>query len=110
MQPERLVCGDTIEYRLRNGRLHREDGPAIVSGHHKLWAINGFTHREDGPAIEYYDGDKVWYARGKMHRLDGPAMEFDGAKFWYVNHCEVKKAGFKSALALTKYMRIKYAA
>jgi len=27
----------------------------------KFWSLNGKLHREDGPAIEYSNGDKVWY-------------------------------------------------
>jgi len=49
-----------------NGKLHREDGPAIEdSGGNKQWWINGKLHREDGPAIEYSDGDKSWYLNGE---------------------------------------------
>ena len=27
----------------------------------KWWYLNGKLHRENGPAIEYADGTKVWY-------------------------------------------------
>jgi hypothetical protein len=27
----------------------------------KHWHLNGKLHREDGPAIEWADGDKCWY-------------------------------------------------
>jgi hypothetical protein len=27
----------------------------------KLWYLNGKLHREDGPAIEYLNGYKEWY-------------------------------------------------
>jgi len=70
-----------------NGRLHREDGPAIehASGS-KSWFINGNRHRDDGPAIEYASGEKRWYINGRLHRLDGPAIEYaGGAKSWYTN-------------------------
>jgi hypothetical protein len=30
----------------------------------KLWYLNGKLHREDGPAIEYTNGDKYWYING----------------------------------------------
>ena len=34
----------------------------------KYWWLNGKLHREDGPAIEGADGDKSWYLNGKLHR------------------------------------------
>ena len=56
--------GDKVWYL--NGKLHREDGPAIeeASGH-KEWFLNGKQHREDGAAVEYANGDKEWYLNGK---------------------------------------------
>ena len=48
----------------------------------KAWYLNGKLHREDGPAVEFADGDKFWYLNGKLHREDGPAVEYaDGDKF-----------------------------
>ena len=74
-----------------NGKLHREDGPAIegYSGN-KEWYFNGQLHREGGPAIEYTNGDKEWYLKGKLHREDGPAIEYDdGDKEWWLNGKQV---------------------
>jgi len=31
----------------------------------KGWFLNGKLHREDGPAVEYADGHKSWYLNGK---------------------------------------------
>ena len=31
----------------------------------KFWRLNGKLHREDGPAIEYPNGHKFWYLNGK---------------------------------------------
>ena len=31
----------------------------------KEWALNGKLHREDGPAIEYTCGGKHWFLNGK---------------------------------------------
>ena len=51
----------------------------------KQWYLNGKLHREDGPAIERANGDKSWYLNGKCHREDGPAVEYDnGSKHWYL--------------------------
>jgi hypothetical protein len=30
----------------------------------KEWYLNGKLHREDGPAVEYSSGTKVWYLNG----------------------------------------------
>ena len=50
------------------------------------WYLNGKLHREDGPAIEWADGGKEWFLHGKRHREDGPAIEWaDGGKFWFLN-------------------------
>ena len=32
----------------------------------KHWYRDGKLHREDGPAIEYADGGKEWYLNGKF--------------------------------------------
>ena len=52
----------------------------------KQWFLNGKLHREDGPAIERSDGTKQWLLNGYAHREDGPAIEWkDGTKYWYLN-------------------------
>ena len=57
---------------------------------HKSWYLNGKLHREDGPAIEYANGDKSWYLNGKRHREDGPAIECaDGTRYWWLDGKEV---------------------
>ena len=65
MKPTKKEFIYGIEYRNEQGKLHREDGPAIEwkSGT-KEWRINGKLHRIDGPAIEYSDGSKIWYING----------------------------------------------
>tara|TARA_Y100001956_G_scaffold56034_1_gene55020 strand:- start:172 stop:408 length:237 start_codon:yes stop_codon:yes gene_type:complete len=37
----------------------------IDSNGNKCWWLNGKLHREDGPAIEWADGDKWWYLNGE---------------------------------------------
>ena len=78
---------NTIYWYNEDGRLHREDGPAIeyASGT-KSWYLNGQLHREDGPAVEWADGTKKWYLNGQLHREDGPAYEgANGTKSWHIN-------------------------
>ena len=31
----------------------------------KYWYLNGKLHREDGPAVEYANGSKSWYLSGE---------------------------------------------
>ena len=75
--------GDKFWYK--NGKYHREDGPACEFDGTKEWFLNGKYHREDGPAIEYASGTKCWCKNGKCHREDGPAYEWaNGDKDWYL--------------------------
>jgi len=61
MKIRHRVDGPAVEYKngdeqwYRNGKLHREDGPAKV-----------FTdqYRVDGPAVEHINGYKSWYLNG----------------------------------------------
>lgn len=51
----------------------------------KFWYYEGKLHREDGPAVEYSYGTKFWYYYGNIHREDGPAVEWtDGCKAWFL--------------------------
>ena len=52
----------------------------------KHWYLDGKLHREDGPTIVTVDGTKFWHRHGKLHREDGPAIELvDGTKSWYLD-------------------------
>lgn len=70
-----------------NGKLHREDGPAIERANGaKEWYLNGLLHRVNGPAIELDNGSNYWYLSGRRHRVNGPAVELsNGEKQWYLN-------------------------
>ena len=86
--PKRTVnLNGAVEYRNKDGKFHREGGPAIEHANGaKEWYLNGKLHREDGPAIEHADGDKSWYINGKHHRENGPAVEIaNGEVHWYLN-------------------------
>ena len=64
----------------------------------KIWYLNGKLHREDGPAIEYTDVNEQWYLNGKLHREDGPAIEHtNGDKYWYLNGKIMTEAEHKRA-------------
>ena len=57
------------------------------------WYLNGKLHREDGPAIEFFDGVKLWYingerlteaeflARMRAPSCEGKVVEVDGKKY-----------------------------
>ncbi len=56
----------------------------------KIWTRNGRYHREDGPAFEFANGTKKWFLKGGLHRTDGPAVEWhDGSVEWHLNGREV---------------------
>jgi hypothetical protein len=68
----------------------------VYDGGYNGWFLNGKLHREDGPAVEYASGTKYWYLTGKLHREDGPAYEgANGYKAWYLNGKEVTEEEHK---------------
>lgn len=82
-------------YYHQHGKLHRENGPAIVVGqfgseedniirhpvHQEAWFLDGKKHRLDGPAVS--EGEKaMWCNMGTYHREDGPAIVLPGEKIW----------------------------
>jgi hypothetical protein len=84
----------------RNGKLHREDGPAHDGNNIKAWLVNGERHREDGPAYEGVDGHKEWFVNGKCHRVDGPAVEFrDGRNQWWLDGKNYTEENWKQEVA-----------
>ncbi len=56
----------------KNGKYHREDGPALEwqYGKHKEWYVDGVLHREDGPAIEQLAGNNEWWIHGVQYTED----------------------------------------
>lgn len=77
------------------GKLHREDGPAVELNLGSLsnepgeeeklvWYNHGQMHRNDGPAVVDGIGNQEWWITDKLHRTDGPAVvrvEF----FWFAH-------------------------
>lgn len=92
------------EWRLPNGQIHRDFGPAVIwERGDKTWIKNGKLHREDGPAVSTCDGYEAWFKDGKCHREDGPAVVHDfisekhiiNYTTYYINGREIKKADFE---------------
>jgi hypothetical protein len=95
---------DQNKYWHKNGKLHREDGPAIewVDGS-KEWWLNGGRHRVNGPAIEWANGTKQWWLNGERHREDGPAYEgANGYKEWWLNGTCYSEENWKKEVAKLK--------
>lgn len=92
---------DGTKHWYLNGKLHREDGPAVeYSDGTKSWHLNGKLHREDGPAVEHWGGAKEWYLNDQLHREDGPAVEYwGGAKSWYLNGEVYSEFDYKAEMA-----------
>ena len=80
-----------------NGKLHREDGPAITHQSGEWgWYLNGKLHRDGGPAMQI-EGDEAWYQHGKLHNTHGPAITYaDGSKAWFLNGVELTEEEFDS--------------
>lgn len=70
------------------GRLHREDGPALERPDGSLeWHLYGVLHRAAGagPAVITADGTQEWFWNGLRHRFDGPAViRCDGVNVFYL--------------------------
>jgi hypothetical protein len=63
----------------------------------RYWRVNGKLHREDGPAVEDANGSKTWLINDKLHRKDGPAYEdADGYKEWWINGKRLTESEFNS--------------
>jgi uncharacterized protein YneR len=83
------------DYYNEAGKLHREDGPAVVHSNSKYWYYEGLFHRVGGPACEFKSKPpdaikESWWIHGKRHREDGPAIIFnDGVEKWYLNDIEI---------------------
>jgi hypothetical protein len=91
-----------------NGKIHREDGPAVESyDGSRYWYLNGNYHREDGPAIEHTNGTRQWYLNGLRHREDGPAIEHtNGTRYWYLNGVEYTEEEFLKKTAKVKELTV----
>jgi hypothetical protein len=79
----------------------------VYNNGNKYWSLNGKLHREDGPAVEWSDGTKFWYLNNKLHREDGPAIEWaDGDTSWYINDERLTEEEFKKRMVPTVEMTI----
>lgn len=110
INPRLMFDFDDHDKWLVDGRLHREDGPAVVSAagsvdlwvegvhrhldlsssasvaHGQEWWSYGRRHRIGGPAVSRPDGYEGWWRQGERHRPDGPAVtRAEGTQEWWVD-------------------------
>ena len=97
-----------IEQWLREGRLHRDDGPAYLEtradGSQSMgWYRDGMLYRVDGPAWIDLQSDGTrserWYLDDAPHRTDGPACVIvrpDGSRVeeWWIAGHQLKERSF----------------
>jgi hypothetical protein len=85
--------GERREYRDEDGRLHREEGPALVHANGSVkWYRHGRRHREGAPACVYVNGTRKWYEDGLRHRDGGPAATYpDGRRIWFERGVKIRQ-------------------
>ena len=75
-QTHYVETNEDHEKLVESGNLHRDDDqPSIIwveDGTMEWWR-NGNLHRDHGPAFVSGNGHEVHYNKGLLHRLDGPA-------------------------------------
>ena len=62
---QNIVTNNEGTFYYLDGKLHRNDGPAVIRKDYESWYKNDQLHREDGPAVEYTNGTKEWWLNGK---------------------------------------------
>jgi hypothetical protein len=91
------IWADGSQLWFRDGKLHRDDGPTIIRPDGtQVWYRNDQPHRDDGPAVIRPDGTQRWCREGKLHREDGPAeVRPDGYQIWglFIDNSEFVLAG-----------------
>ncbi len=76
-----------IIYKNENGKVHRDDGPAMIAPNgYQSWYKNDIHHRDNGPAAILPNGTQYWYKNGKLYRKNGPALIWaNGIQIWFKN-------------------------
>ena len=75
---------NAIHY-IRNGKFHREDGPASeFPNGTKWWFWNNLRHNSTGPAIVWYDGSTALFYYGER--------AYDYKMFWDPNWRKIVEA------------------
>ena len=84
MAPWKVVSDTDVVYRNREGQIHRLRGPAYINYNisSEEWWKNGKLHRDGGPAI-ICKQLLIWVKEGKLHNLSGPAVVDPGGPLQY---------------------------
>ncbi len=81
--------------RNKEGLLHSTTEPAFVGDTHSVWYKNGRMHRDDGPAFVIDEKNCEWWVNGQLHREDGPAILSEACgNHWYIKGKELTEAEF----------------
>ena len=93
-----IYTNGKIIYRNEHGKLHNENGPAVVwPDGGKDYYINGELHNENGPAVVESDGKMEFWVNGNLHNENGPAVVWpDGHEEHWMYDFLVSKAEFKA--------------
>ena len=75
----RKLKPNRTEYYDAEGRLHREDGPALEWDYgQKEYVIHGQRHRIDGPAVVWWNGDvEYWLNNRQVTAADMPNLTLE---------------------------------
>ena len=73
----------------------------------RWWKLpNGELHREDGPAYLRTDGCQAWYKYGKIHREDGPAVIYeDRTSDYFLNGFKLREGDLALKIIKAKEKR-----
>jgi hypothetical protein len=90
-EPDHYKLEDGSERWELDDKLHRDDGPALITPEGKSWYRHGQLHRDGGPAVEMAHGTKKWFQNDVLHRDDGPAIDTGkpGTSRWFVRGVEL---------------------
>lgn len=98
----------TINWFNLEGKLDREDGPAVeVLKGYKAWYKDGYFYRDnDLPVIEDGYGGKQWRnADSKLHRLTGPALISGGLEEYWIDGIHYSKDDFYLKVAEIEFKK-----
>jgi hypothetical protein len=80
-----------IKYYAGNQRHYEVESNEKEYKNYKYWKIeyrnkNDKLHREDGPAVIYSNGDYIFALNGECHRLDGLAYNVNNYKAYFIKN------------------------
>ena len=91
----RIAFPDGKVVIIKNGKRHCANGPAVSGRDGQEWYWKGKLHRENGPAVIRTTGYQAWYRHGKRHRDDGPAaIHGNGLLEWWVDGKSLTRTEF----------------